>query len=111
MGSRPTSHQPTVNSPTMKEVCIHLPSLQPGDTLELELKLNGKKRLVNYRVETYFWREDTRTTGDKITRLRHFVENYDDEWELVQIGSPGDDRVAVMFKQRAEPTPAEVLVE
>jgi hypothetical protein len=84
----------------MKEICIHLPTLGSDETIELEVKLNGRTRIMNYRVETFDWTADTTHVGGKISKLRHFIRNYDDNWELVQIGSPSDERISVMFRQR-----------
>ncbi len=84
----------------MREICIHLPPMGAEDTIELELTLNGRKHLMSYRVETI---EGGRR--DKISRLRRFIESYDPEWELVQIGSPGDDHVALMFRRKEDAVP------
>lgn len=84
----------------MNEICIHVPSLREQQTVELEVTLNGKKQLMNYRVEAFDWTDGGTDFEGRIERLRELIDAYDDGWELVQIGIPDNEYVPVMFRQR-----------
>ncbi len=86
----------------MNEICIHVPSLREDQTVEVEVTVNGRKRLTNYRVESFDWTLGGTDPGRRIERLRALIEAYDSSWELVQIGIPDGLLVPVMFRQRVK---------
>ena len=93
----------------MKDVTIPLTEFLEEQIAEVEVKINGKKRRYSFRIESFPWMieeaENQASTSDvtaRIERLRECIENYDKDWELVQIFSPAQDakRVQVLFRQR-----------
>ena len=84
----------------MNEICIHVPSLDKQQTVEVAVTINGKRRLMNYRVESFDWSVSNGGPVHRIERLRNMIESYDSDWELVQIGVPDGQLVPVMFRQR-----------
>jgi len=88
----------------MNEICIHVPSLDDQQTVEVAVTVNGKKQLMNYRVESFDWSGNGGGQVHKIERLRNMIEAYDSRWELVQIGIPDGHLVPVMFRQRIHET-------
>lgn len=84
----------------MNEICIHVPSLKEDQTVEVEVTVNGKTRLMNYRVKSFDWTQGGSDTANRIDRLRSMINSYDPQWELVQIGIPDGHMVPVMFRQR-----------
>lgn len=88
----------------MSMICIPVPELQLERTVMLEVTIDGKKRAMNYRVESFPWPEDMDTTT-RIETLREHIREFEGEWELLQIGPPGKGMVPVTFRQRVpEPT-------
>ena len=85
----------------MKSICIQVPSLRDNQKVDVEVTVDGKKRLMNYRVESFDWTDGGPDTSQKIQRLRDLIHGYDAGWELVQIGVPDGDLVPVMFKRSA----------
>jgi len=85
----------------MNQICIHIPSLGVKRTIELEIKIDGKTRYMNYRVESLDWTEDGPNHEARIERLRRFVRDYDTNWELVHIGMPDGALIPVTFRQRS----------
>ena len=88
----------------MKEICIHIPDLEPNQTVELEVRINGKRHHIQYRVEAIdasVWEPDA---GRWIDQLRAVIKDYNMEWELVQIGAEVRQVIPVMFRQREKPT-------
>ena len=84
----------------MNEICIHVPTIREDQTVEVEVTINGKKRLMNYRVKSFDWTLGGTDPERRIDRLRKMINSYDDDWELVQIGVPDGNMVPVMFRQR-----------
>ncbi|MDA1029010.1 MAG: hypothetical protein O3B41_08155 [Bacteroidetes bacterium] len=87
----------------MKQICIQVPSLQSNQTVDVEVTVNGKKRLMNYRLESFDWSQGGYDTSLKIQRLRELIHGYDPGWELVQIGVPDGNLVPVMFRRSILP--------
>jgi hypothetical protein len=83
----------------MKEICIRVPSLEPEQTVEVEVTVNGRRQLTNYRVESFDWTLGGTETRGRIERLRSMIKSYDEGWELVQIGVAEGHLVPVMFRR------------
>ena len=83
----------------MDQVCIPVPMPAEGETLELEVTVGGETRLMQYRIETLNWGSDV-SPDERVDQLRTFIREYDAEWSLVQIGSPGAGVVPITFRQR-----------
>jgi len=93
----------------MKDLTIPLENFLEEQIAEVEVKINGKKRKYNFRIESFPWEieEELKNTAEdeielKINRLRQNIESYDKSWELVQIFSPSENakHVQVLFRQR-----------
>ena len=88
----------------MKDVSIPLPEFLEQQIAEIEVKINGKKRQYNFRVESFRWEPDEEiwTIDKKINRLRELIDSYNGSWELIQIFKPKDDSkyVQVLYRQR-----------
>ena len=82
----------------MSVVCIPVPDLHVHKTVGLEVTVDGKKRVMNYRVESVPWDENARPT-ERIDELRDFLAEYDESWDLVQIGPPDGGMVPLTFRQ------------
>jgi type I site-specific restriction endonuclease len=93
----------------MKDVTIPLPHFLEEQIAEVEVKINGKKRKFNFRIESFQWESDPLYEHDpnsqitaKIERLKQNIESYDKSWELIQIFAPAENakRIQVLFRQR-----------
>jgi hypothetical protein len=87
----------------MREVVIQIPTLETEHNIDIEVKINGKKRTMNYRVEIVEWDIEEPSSHEKVTTLRHKIKEYDKNWELIQIGSPTRTNIPIMFRKRREP--------
>jgi hypothetical protein len=68
------------------------------EVVNLEVKVNGEKRHMKFRVETFAWSSETGSSQDLISLLRDRIDNYDKEWELYHIGTPVGDKIPVTFR-------------
>ena len=87
----------------MREVVLQIPTLEAEQNIEIDVKINGRKRTLKYRVEIVDWQEDEPTTEEKIRILRHVIEEHQKDWDLIQIGAPvGRDSIPIMFRQKVD---------
>jgi len=93
----------------MKDVTIPRPNFLEEQIAEVEVKINGKKRKFNFRIESFPWEairvnelDPNSQITAKIERLRKNIENYDKSWELIQIFAPTENakHIQVLFRQR-----------
>lgn len=87
----------------MSQICINVPRMKANQTINVEVTVDGVKRSLNYRVETFPWSDELGPI-ERIDVLRAFINDYADEWNLVQIGPPENDLIPVMFKHRITET-------
>lgn len=83
----------------MAQVCIPVPMPDEDETLELEVTVGGTTHLMQYRIETLRWGPDV-VPGERADQLRAFLQDYEPDWTLVQIGAPGEGVVPITFRQR-----------
>ena len=89
----------------MNDICVPLPRLESAKTADVQIKIaNGELRSFNYRVESFEWMPEPEFWQARIEKLKNHIQNYDRNWELIQIYNPGpNDRfIHVLF--RAKPT-------
>lgn len=67
----------------------------------LDVYVNGEKRNLRFRVETFEWDDENGSSEDLVSVLRYRILNYDSEWELYHIGTPQGDSIPVTFRYRA----------
>jgi hypothetical protein len=88
----------------MKDINIPLPDFLEKQIAEIEVKINGKKRQYNFRVESFRWEPDSEiySVEEKLTKLRKSLDNYDKSWQLIQIFKPAENSkfVQVLYKQK-----------
>ncbi len=87
----------------MKDVSIPLPDFLDKQIAEIEVKINGKKRQYNFRVESFRWEpeDEVYETEKRIRMLRSALEKYDKGWELIQIFRPKENSkfIQVLYRQ------------
>ncbi|MFB0566534.1 MAG: hypothetical protein ACETWK_12770 [Candidatus Aminicenantaceae bacterium] len=86
----------------MKEVVIYVPTLEAEQNIDIDVKINGKKRTMHYRVEIVDWEDYGGETEDKVDVIKRLIKEHDRDWELIQIGIPTKDNIPIMFRKRGE---------
>lgn len=86
----------------MREIVILIPDTEPEQNVEIEVRINGRKKTLQYRVELLNWEGSVPAKDEKVTILKHHIENYDKNWELVEIGAPIKDNIPLMFRKRVQ---------
>ena len=95
----------------MREIVLQIPTLDSEQNVEIDVKINGKKRTLKYRVEIVGLDSDETIVEDPITVLRRVIKERDKDWELIQIGAPIRNKIPVMFRMRTGDPREKVLVE
>ncbi len=85
----------------MNQICIRIPPLEEARSVELEVRIGGRRHYMNYRIESCDW-TGLSDESARIDRLREFIRSYDDHWELFSIGRPSGSIVPVTFRERGE---------
>ena len=85
----------------MREVVLSIPTLEAEQNLEIDVRINGKKRTLKYRVEIVHWKGSEPSSEEKVTVIRHAIDDYDKDWELIQIGAPDEDKIPLMFRKKS----------
>lgn len=89
----------------MNDICIPIPKFKENEVAEVVVTVNGKKRLFNFRVESFPWTsiQDNKTEEiqKRVEKLCENIEKYDKDWELVQIYTPISNAsyIQVLFRQ------------
>ena len=88
----------------MREVVLQIPTLESEQNIEIDVKINGKKRTMKYRVEILDWETEDEEPEDRVTFIRRVIKEHEKDWELIQIGIPTRDNIPIMFRKRPEKT-------
>jgi hypothetical protein len=85
----------------MREISLSIPTLEAEQNIDIEVKINGKRRSLHYRVEIIAWQDYKDEPDEKVGVIRRVIKDYDKNWQLVQIGAPSDKYIPIMFRQRS----------
>ncbi|HUU04542.1 MAG TPA: hypothetical protein VMZ49_01565 [Patescibacteria group bacterium] len=83
----------------MKEVVLQIPTMEAEQNVEIEVRINGRKKTLHYRVEIVNWENSDPTSEDKVRVLRKVIREHDRDWQLVTIGSPTESNIPVTFRR------------
>lgn len=84
----------------MKEVVILIPDVDIEQNIEIEVRINGRKKTLQYRVELLSWEGNDDPPTSHVPILKKKIEEYDKDWELMEIGAPGKDNIPLMFRKK-----------
>ncbi len=84
----------------MREVVLSIPTLEAEQNIEIDVRINGRKQTIKYRVEIVNWEGSNSNSEEKVKVIKHVVKDYDHDWELVQIGSPTQENIPLMFRKK-----------
>jgi hypothetical protein len=86
----------------MREIVILVPDFEPEQNVEIEVTINGRKKVIHYRVELLNFEAEGVPPKDKVTVLRHKIASHEQDWELVEIGAPVGETVPLMFRRKSQ---------
>ena len=83
----------------MQAISIQLPTIETDHYVEVDVTVNGERRQYKYRVEVFRWEDWSRPSEARALAIKRMIEAYDKKWQLLQIGSPTESTVPLMFKR------------
>ena len=89
----------------MREVVLQIPSFEAEQNIDIDVKINGKKRTMHYRVEIIEWEDYDGKSADKVEVIKKVIKEHDKDWQLVQIGIPTDRNIPIMFRKKTVKPP------
>lgn len=84
----------------MKEVVVQIPTYESEQNIEIDVRINGKRRTLKYRVEIVEWDTETEETIDKVSTIKRVIKEHDRDWKLIQIGVPTEKNIPIMFQKK-----------
>ena len=84
----------------MREIVIVVPEIETEQNIEIDVKINGRKKTLKYRVELLSLEDCNPPEQDRVTIIKHKIKEYEKEWELVEVGVPSKENVPLMFRKR-----------
>lgn len=81
----------------MREIVILVPEVEVDQNVEIDVRINGRKKTLKYRIELLRWEGDK--SEERVTTLRHKINDYDKDWELVEIGAPSKTEIPIVFRK------------
>ncbi len=87
----------------MREVVVLIPDVDIEQNVEIDVRINGRKKTMQYRVELLNWEGNDVPPKEKVQVLRHKIAEYDKDWELFEVGAPTDENIPLMFRKKEQP--------
>jgi hypothetical protein len=84
----------------MKEVVVQIPTYESEQNIEIDVRINGKRRTLKYRVEIVEWDSEDEETIDKVSTIKRIIKEHDRDWKLIQIGVPTQKNIPIMFQKK-----------
>ncbi len=88
----------------MKEVVIQIPTYESEQNIDIDVRINGKKRTIKYRVEIIDWEEGKEESEDRVDVIKRVIKEHDRDWRLIQIGIPTKKNIPIMFQKKKTET-------
>ena len=87
----------------MATVSIELPPVEAEKTVEVEVRINGRRSLMSFRLEVFHWGEWCRPSERRAECLKRIIGSYESGWQLMQIGTPTEQIVPILFRRITAP--------
>jgi hypothetical protein len=84
----------------MKEVVVQIPTYESEQNIEIDVRINGRRRTLKYRVEIVEWDSEDEETIDKVSTIKRIIKEHDRDWKLIQIGVPTQKNIPIMFQKK-----------
>ena len=84
----------------MKEIVILIPEIEPEQNIEIDVKINGKITSLVYRVELIRIENNIASKIDRVSVIKHYIQEYNKDWELVEIGAPLNNYIPLTFRKK-----------
>ena len=84
----------------MREVVLQIPTLDAEQNIEIDVKINGRRKTLKYRVEIVDLAQGEVDPDENISVIRRVIKENCQDWELIQIGAPINYQIPITFRKR-----------
>jgi len=84
----------------MREIVILVPEIEEEQNIEIDVRINGRKKTMQYRVELLNWEGNDQE--NRVAVIKHKLNDYDKNWKLVEIGAPSGKNVPLIFRKKMQ---------
>lgn len=82
----------------MREIVILVPEIDVEQNIEIDVRINGRKKTMQYRVELLNWKGNDHE--NRVAIIKHKLNDYDKDWKLVEIGAPSGKNIPLIFRKQ-----------
>jgi len=87
----------------MLNLAIPIPNVLGQQDIEIEMKMNGQRQKLRYRVEVVPWTEcQAGNAEDRVDCIRALLREYDQDWMIYHIGQPTEHYVPLTFIRKED---------
>lgn len=80
-----------------REIILLIPDIEPEQNIEIDVRINGRKKTLQYRVELLNW--EGNENESRVATIKHKLNDYDKNWELVEVGAPTGKDIPLIFRK------------
>ncbi|MEJ2595271.1 MAG: hypothetical protein P8100_09145 [bacterium] len=80
-----------------REIVILIPDIDKEQNVEIDVRINGRKKTMQYRVELLSWEGDD--ASGRVPVIKRKLDQYHKDWELVEIGEPSGNDIPLIFRR------------
>ena len=84
----------------MATVAVPLTMVAVEHHADVTVSVNGSGPRMVYRVEVFRWNDWCGPSGSRADALKRILRDYEPRWQLVEIGTPSDLAIPLMFRKR-----------
>ena len=93
----------------MRDLLIPMQRFDENDKVEIEVRVGVNKLTYHYRLESFPWevKDELKSEEDelsrslaRISRLKKAINEYDREWEVIEILTPSKDDTTIQVLYR-----------
>ncbi len=84
----------------MKEITLQIPILDAKQNVDIDICINGNKKIMKYRVEIVEFDSDPKERADTVAVLKQVIREHDPDWSVVQISAPINHQIPITFRQK-----------
>lgn len=84
----------------MREIVILVPEVEAEQNIEIDVRINGRKKTMQYRVELLNWEGNKQE--NRVGVIKHKLNDYDKDWKLVEIGAPSGKNIPLIFRKQIQ---------
>jgi hypothetical protein len=89
----------------MKEISLSCVGIPQDKTTVIEVKTSGSHQICRYRIEPFMINDlnlNENNREHRVEKLRNLIQNYDKQWELIQIynSNESSEFIHILYREK-----------